>query len=241
MPSSYALVEAEILGFKAGAGKSVLWYVELLMFLSRELIVQTSSTIIEDIDTMRKTGQASLAFFYFNFREDQKGLRGLLSSFLVQLCHQSDCYCDILSEFHSNHAKGLRSPSEDALMGCLKKLLEFPGNAPVYLIMDALDECPDSSAVSSPRADILHLIGELFKLPISNLHICVTSRPEADINAILDCLIFRSVSLHNESEQRRDIEKYIQSVIDTHRESKRWKTEKKQFVTKSLAEKADGM
>ncbi len=190
---------------------------------------------------MRKTGEASLAFFYFNFREDQKGLRGLLSSFLVQLCHQSDSYCDILSEFHSNHAKGLRSPSEDALMGCLKKLLEFPGNAPVYLIMDALDECPDSSAVSSPRADVLHLVGELFKPPISNLRICVTSRPEADINAILDDLIFRSVSLHDESEQRRDIEKYIQSVIDTHRKSKKWKREKKQLVTKDLAEMAGGM
>ncbi len=138
---------------------------------------------------MRKTGEASLAFFYFNFREDQKGLRGLLSSFLVQLCHQSDSYCDILSEFHSNHAKGLRSPSEDALMGCLKKLLEFPGNAPVYLIMDALDD----------------------------------------------------VSLHDESEQRRDIEKYIQSVIDTHRKSKKWKREKKQLVTKDLAEMAGGM
>ena len=190
---------------------------------------------------MRKTGQASLAFFYFNFREDQKGLRGLLSSFLVQLCHQSDSYCDILSEFHSNHDKGLRSPSEDALMGCLKKLLEFPGKAPIYLIMDALDECQDSSAISSPRTDVLHLIRGLFKLPISKLHVCVTSRPEADINAILDRLIFRSVSLHDEREQRRDIEKYIQSVVDTHRESKRWKTEKKQLVTKGLATKADGM
>ena len=126
-------------------------------------------------------------------------------------------------------------------MGCLKKLLEFPGKAPIYLIMDALDECQDSSAISSPRTDVLHLIRGLFKLPISKLHVCVTSRPEADINAILDRLIFRSVSLHDEREQRRDIEKYIQSVIDTHRKSKKWKREKKQLVTKVLAEMAGGM
>jgi NACHT domain-containing protein len=241
MPSSFALVEAEILGFKAGAGKSVLWYVELLMFLSRELIVQTSSTIIQHIDDMQKNGQASLAFFYFNFREDQKGLRGLLSSFLVQLCCQSDSYCDFLSEFRSNHARGLLPPNEDALMGCLKKLLEFPGKVPVYLIMDALDECPDSSAFSSPRADVLRFIRELFKPPISNLRICVTSRPKTDIHDILRRLIFRTVSLHDKSEQRRDIEKYIRSVIDTHRESKKWKTENKQLVTKVLAEKSGGM
>jgi hypothetical protein len=39
-----------------------------------------SSTIIGDIDVMRKAGLASLAFFYCDFREDQKkDLRGLLS------------------------------------------------------------------------------------------------------------------------------------------------------------------
>src|SRR5258708_12769193 len=147
------------------------------MFLSRELIVQASSTIIEDIDAMRKTGEASLAFFYFNFREDQKGLRGLLSSFLVQLCHQSDSYCDILSEFHSNHAKGSRSPSEDALMGCLKKLLEFPGNAPVSLIMDVLDECPDLSAISSPPPVVFHILRGLSNLPFPNLHFLSQTHP----------------------------------------------------------------
>ncbi len=56
---------------------------------------------------MRKAGLASSAFFYCDFREDQKKeLHGLLSSFLDQLCHQSDSYCDILSNFYLEHAKG---------------------------------------------------------------------------------------------------------------------------------------
>ena len=97
---------------------------------------------------MRKAGLASLAFFYCDFREDQKrGLRGLLSSLLVQLCHQSDSYCDILTNFYSENAKGSRDPSDDALAECLMKLLKLPGLAPVYLIVDALDECPNTSAV----------------------------------------------------------------------------------------------
>jgi len=59
-----------------------------------------SSSVIQDIDSMRKFGLASLAFFYCDFREEQKkDFRGLLSSLLVQLCHQSDSYCDILSYF----------------------------------------------------------------------------------------------------------------------------------------------
>ena len=69
------------------------------------LIVLVSSTIIEDVDSMQKAGLASLAIFYCDFREDQKkDLRGLLSSILVQLCHQSDTYYDILFEFYSKHA-----------------------------------------------------------------------------------------------------------------------------------------
>src|SRR6266852_8277403 len=53
--------------FVAGAGKSVLRYVKLFVFLSGELICVGSSTIIEDIDAMRKAGLASLAFFYCDF------------------------------------------------------------------------------------------------------------------------------------------------------------------------------
>ena len=191
---------------------------------------------------MRKAGLASLAFFYCDFRDDQKkDLRGLLSSLLVQLCHQSDSYYDMLFKFYSEHAKGQRHPSDDALVGCLKDLLKLPGLAPVYLIVDALDECPNTSAIPSPRAEVLNLIEELIKSQIPNLRICVTSRPETDIKDILDHLIFRSVSLHDQSEQNRDIEDYIKSVINTHPKNRKWKPEHKQMVIDVLTEKADGM
>ena len=201
-----------------------------------------SSTIIEDIDSMRKAGLASLAFFYFDFREDQKkDLRGLLSSLLVQLCRQSDSYCDILLEFYSEHDKGTRHPSDDALVECLKKLLKIPGLAPVYIIADALDECPNASANPTPRAEILTLLEELIDLQFPNLRICITSRPETDIKDVLDPLVFHSVSLHDQSDQRRDIEDYIKSSINTHPKNKKWKAEHKQQVIDVLTEKADGM
>jgi len=203
--------------------------------------VFVSSAIIEDIHAMQNAGLASLAFFYCDFREDQKKeLRGLLSSFLVQLCHQSDSYFAILSNFYSEHNKGLRPPSDDALAGCLKNLLNLPGLAPVYLIVDALDECPNPSVVRSPRAKVLCLIEELVKTQILNLRVCVTSRPEFDIKDVLDPLIFRSVSLHDESGQKRDIEDYIKSVINT-RTTKRWKEEHRNLAVDVLTEKSNGM
>ncbi len=191
---------------------------------------------------MRKSGLASLAFFYCDFREDQKrGLRGLLSSFLTQLYHQSDSYFDILLELYSEHDEGSRPPSEDALAECLKDLLKLPGQAPVYLIVDALDECPESSAVLSPRAKVLNFIEELAESQTPNLRICITSRPEVDIKDVLDPLAFGTVSLHDEGGQKKDIEEYIRSVIHTHRKNKSWRAKHKQLVVDVVTEKSNGM
>ena len=190
---------------------------------------------------MRKAGLASLAFFYFDFRDDQKKeVRGLLSSFLIQLYHQSDSYFHILSEFYLDHDKGSRPPSGDALAGCLKELLKLPGLAPVYLIVDALDECPNLSVVRSPRAEVLAFIEELVKIRIPNLRVCVTSRPELDIKDVLDPFIFRHVSLHNENGQRRDIEDYIKSVINSSK-MKWWNEEHRKLAIDVLVKKSNGM
>ena len=167
-------------------------------------------------------------------------LRGLLSSFLVQLYHQSDSYFDTLFKFYSEHDKGSRPPSDGALAGCLMDLLKLPGLAPVYLIVDALDECPNPSVIRSPRARVLSLIEELVKTQIQNLRVCVTSRPELDIKDVLDPLIFRSFSLHDEGGQKRDIEDYIRSVINT-RTTKRWEEEHRKLAVDFLTEKSNGM
>jgi len=180
--------------------------------------------------------------FYYDFREDQKkDLRGLLSSVLFQLCDQSDSYYDILSTFYSTHRRGAQSPSDDELIQCLKVLLNLPGQAPVYLIIDALDECSNISGLSSPRAEVLILLEDLINSHVSNLRICVTSRSEVDIKPVLEPLTFRSVSLHDESGQKEDIKNYIKSVVGTNRNMRRWKPEQKQLVIDVLTERVDGM
>ena len=204
--------------------------------------MSTSSTIIEVIDARRKAGLASLAFFYYDFRDEEKtGLRGLLSSLLAQLGHQSDPYCDMLFKFYSEHAEDPRRPSDAELVECLKDLLSLPGQPAVYLIVDGLDECPNSTAFPSPREKVLDVIESLIKLQFPNLRICVTSRPEIDIRDVLDPLIFRSIALHDESGQKRDIEDYIKSVIHTHPKNRRWKAEHKELVIDVLTKKADKM
>ena len=179
--------------------------------------------------------------FYYDFREDgKKDLRGFLSSILFQLCDQSDSYYTILSTFYSTHRDGVRNPSNDELIRCLKDLLGLPGQAPIYLIIDALDECPNTS-LPSQRDQVLVLLEDLVNSNLPNLRICVTSRPETDIKPILEPLTLRSVSLHDESGQKEDIENYIKSIVSTDRRMRRWTAEHKQLVIDVLTDRADGM
>jgi len=163
--------------------------------------MSTSSAIIDEIDTMRKSGLASLAFYYNDFREDQKrDIRGLLSSVLFQLCDQSDAYHDVLSIFYSQHRHGAQNPSDNELLRCFRGLLALPGQALIYLIIDALDECPNTSAMPSPREEVLTLVEQLIESRLPNLRICITSRLETDIKVVLEPLTFCSMSIHEESE-----------------------------------------
>jgi hypothetical protein len=204
--------------------------------------VAVSSTIIEEIEAMRKSGLASLAFYYCDFREvEKKDRRGLLSSVLFQLCDQSDSYHDILSTLYSKHREGAQSPSDDVLARCLKDILGLPGQAPVYVIVDALDECPNTPDLLSPREKLLMLLKDLIDSKLQNLRVCLTSRPEADIKLVLQPLTFRSVSIHDESGHLEDIENYIKLTVNSHKKMRRWKPEHKQLVIDVLTMRADGM
>ena len=72
-------------------------------------------------------------------------------------------------------------PNDDALKWCPIEMPTVRDRHPIYLVMDALDECLDTSEVPSPRNRILWLLEGLAELRIPKLRICVTSRPEFDI------------------------------------------------------------
>ncbi|KAH9959278.1 hypothetical protein BC827DRAFT_1269037 [Russula dissimulans] len=212
---------------KPGCGKSVL-----------------CSTIIQDIKAMYEAGQASMAYFYFDFRDANKQhLHDLLRSMLIQLSAHSDPYCDILSRIYEAHDKGKTQPNDTVLAKCLKEMFTLGDQHPTYLIMDALDESPDTSGIPSDRERVLQFVKDLVELDLPNLHICVTSRPEIDIRDVVEPLTSLRVSLHSESGQENDIVDYVKSIVysDSERIMKRWKMEDKDLVIKTLSGRADGM
>ena len=203
-----------------------------------------SSTVIQDIEAVCKATNATMVYFYFDFRDANKqGLRDLLSSLLTQLSACSDSRCDILSKLYFDYDEGDKQPSDGVLAKCLKDMLTLPDQRPTYLIIDALDESPNTSGIPSPRETVLQLLEELVNLLLPNLHICVTSRPEIDIRNVLEPLTSLRVSLHDESGQKKDISDYVRSVVysDSEQIMRRWKMEDKELVIRTLSERADGM
>ncbi|KAH9069495.1 hypothetical protein EDB83DRAFT_2188767, partial [Lactarius deliciosus] len=202
------------------------------------------SAIINNITTMCEAGSASMAYFYFDFRDlDKKARRNLLPSLLIQLSTHSNAFCDVFSRLYETHDKGARQPSDKALTQCLKEMLTLPNQCPVYLILDALDECPDTSDVPSPREQVLDLVTDLVGLRLPSLRICVTSRPEADVCEALESLASQTVSLQDEGGQKNDIGSYLRSVIysGSGKFMRRWRKEDKEHVIETLSERADGM
>ena len=202
----------------------------------------TSSTIIQEVKTKCDRGLALMGYYYFDSNNIAKQhIRGLLTSLLSQLSAKSDpCYY-ILSDLYSENNAGSQQPSNDALIECLKTILRLPQQPTKYIILDALDECPNTSGFPTAREQVLDLLEGLVGLDLPDLRICVTSRPEIDIRDVLEPLISLHVLLQNESGQKQDILGYIKGTVHTDRKMRKWRAEDKQLVIDTLSSKADGM
>jgi hypothetical protein len=130
-----------------------------------------------------------IAYHYFDFNDASKRhVRGLLASLLFQLSHGSTNSWDALYQLYNKCHNGSERPSEAALAECLETILRLPGQVPIFIIMDALDECPNTTGTPSARDEVLHFVKNLVGSKHSNLFLCITSRPEQDIQIVLNPL-----------------------------------------------------
>jgi hypothetical protein len=158
----------------------------------------------------------------------------------MQLSNESDRFTEVLSCLYSTHGDGFRQPSQDSLMQCLKNMLRLPGQGTIYVIIDALDESPNNSGLTSLRAEVLGVVQDLVELALPHFHICVTSRPEMDIGEALEPMT-KHFSLHDQSGQNQDIVNYVTSVVNSHPKMRKWRHEDRALVVNTLTERANGM
>ena len=193
---------------------------------------------------MRESRSALVAYYYLDFKDVAKrDVRGLLASILLQLVDDSGRCWDTLHQLYKTCRLGSEQPSDATLVKCLGEMIDLPGQVPVYLVIDALDECPNTTGTPSAREKVLSFVRDLFQSDHSNLFFCVTSRPEQDIGATLNPLTspLNRVSLHEEGGQRQDIDSYVRSFVQTDGSMQRWRTEDKELVISVLSERAAGM
>ncbi|KAH9955033.1 hypothetical protein BC827DRAFT_912226 [Russula dissimulans] len=210
-----------------GAGKSVL-----------------CSAIVEDVKNMRRTSSTLIAYYYFDFKDTcKRGLHGLLTSLLFQLGDDDEDCRDILYDLYKTCRDGSEQPSDATLVKCLETMLDLLGQLPIFIIIDALDECPSYIGTPSAREEVLDFVEKLVESNHSNLFLCITSRPEQDIQTALNPLTSAPyrVSLHEEVGQREDIKSYVQSFVHKDREMRRWREEDRELVIMTLCERAHGM
>ena len=181
-----------------------------------------------------------MAYYYFDFRDNKKQDRyGLLSSLILQLSSESDSCCNILSKLYSSNNRA-RRPTVIALKKCIKDMLSLPGEGPIYIVIDALDECPNSSGTPSARREVMELIKELVGLGLPNVYLCVASRPEIDIQMVLELLKPLQISLDDEMGQRGDIVAYIEYTVRSN-STPEWTEKDQGLVIHTLSQKANGM
>ncbi|KAI0259981.1 hypothetical protein BC834DRAFT_586713 [Gloeopeniophorella convolvens] len=208
---------------KPGSGKSIL----------------CSAIVDYCVQHLRQVGLGIVVYFYCDLQDSAKQTRdSILRSMLVQLSEQSDSYSETLSHFYSE-LDG-RQPCDEELVQCLKSMLERPDEAAKYIIVDALDECPDAG-LRSPRKEILRLLEGLAGSHFPNVHVCVTSRPESNIAQALAPLASSSICLQEQPGHARAIIDFLRRSVDTHDEMRNWSSQVKDMVVDALANSAHGM
>lgn len=150
----------------AGCGKTVL-----------------SSSIIEAL--RRNTGTDAddtknpiVLYFFFDFNDTKKqSLEQMGYSLVCQLYQQNEESQELLNLLFVQCRNGSEKPPTEKLLSTFLGMLS--AEREVYVVLDALDECP------APRIELLGWIRKLAcSLPVG-LHLIVTSRKEVDINLAL--------------------------------------------------------
>ncbi len=190
-----------------------------------------SSTVIEDVNGHLQPGEA-VAYFYFDFRDGAKqSLTQAIRSLLVQFCAKSTEALRVLEDIYGDHNQGQQSPHSREMVKALSRVVDtFPR---AYIILDALDECPE-------RNDLLNFLEDKAKWKPEQLKVLVTSRPLSDIKEALDIVGAQRVALESPLVDD-DIKTHVHFRILREKALNKWPPGVKEEIEKCLTEGAAGM
>jgi hypothetical protein len=192
----------------------------------------SSSTIIEELlSHCAADPSLAMAFFYFDFNNKDTPLDVVFRSLIEQLTVQSTTIPHVLEALFSKNVGARRSVAQEELVSTLKTIIG--GFQAVYIVFDALDECPE-------RSKFLAAIQDIHNWELGTLHLLATSRKERDIEDTMSGLISHGVPI-DETLIDGDIRLHVSRTLEGDAKFKMFLASEKETVMNALMEGAHGM
>ena len=200
--------------------------------------MDSSSTIIDHLqENCLEERKSVLAYYYFDFNEPTKQkAANFLSSIIAQLCFQCSALPDAVGMLYQRCNDGNQTPTWKDLLTALKGSLE--GFEDVFIIADAVDECPNDN---NEREDLLKILKYIHGWANSSLHLLTTSRRETDIESALTPLLCLPAISVGSAQVDADIRVYVKSELEILSKQKRWPRDLANEVEETLVRGATGM
>jgi hypothetical protein len=182
----------------------------------------------------------ALGYFYFSFSDAEKqNTTVMLGSLIKQLCCRRPNTPQSVQDLGQYKEKG-QHPDMKTLEDTLVATIH--GFSDVYVVIDALDECPYENG---ERKKLLASICRIYEKTTENLHLLCTSRREVDIETVMTPLLAISTNttidlLIYKHAVDRDIGFYIDKTFESS-DFVDWTKAVKEDARAILIQKADGM
>lgn len=161
------------------------------------------SIVIDSLLKTSESGDTACIFVYFNHQDETRQvLKNLVPSLVAQLVlRRNECSDEVQKAYDTWEKRKMQPDTEEYI-----KILNAELNAytRVYLVIDAMDECPDNPRTNT-REEFLRVV---LQLP-SNVHILFTSRPGEGV--------YEEVQANGEikiTADEKDLKSYIENRIN---------------------------
>ena len=170
---------------------------------------------------------------------EKQDVSNCLRSLIASICSNRRNTPQSLQNEYERANVGQQNPTMKSCITMLKEVMAGFDN--VYIVLDALDECPK---IEEKRHRLLDLLHDICNWDLSSLHVLVTSRRESDIaesftNFAGELDNFTNIIAAG-PQVEEDIKMYIQQQLQS-RPFGKWKKSLRRDVEIALASKADGM
>ncbi|KAL7789091.1 ankyrin repeat-containing domain protein [Trichoderma ceciliae] len=183
----------------------------------------------------------ALAYFYFEFNDPNKqSAQNCLTSVVAQLCASTKEIPTQLEDIYERCGHGRSPPSVQDLVWVIEAYATLESIGHIYVILDALDECPTASP-EDYRAEMLGAIRAIQRIYRSNIHLLVTSRQEIDIQKCIKPLVSLPPLSIQDAQVNDDIQNYVRSQLASDPKLSSWSADIQLEVEHTLVEKASGM